>query len=326
MAYSSRDAMRPAGLKDFTGQPAIEKQLAVVLGSARSRGALPDHMLFSGPPGLGKTTLAHIVANELELPITTASGPSLETPADVLSLLQSRTEPGVVFVDEIHRMSRVAEETLYPALEDGEIPIRIGEGPTAEHVMIPVMPFTLVAATTQVGLLSAPLRDRFGFQGLLHPYGVDALTDIVRANARKMSLTMDAKAARAVASRSRGTPRVANSLLSRVRDVAEVEGVKRVSQQAAEAAMDAFGVDTLGIDQMGRRILEVLCTQFGGGPVGLTSLASAVGETTSTIESVYEPLLMATGLMQRTPQGRVATVAAYAHIGLDGGGANGSSA
>lgn len=317
MAYKQRDAMRPTRLKDFTGQPNVGKQLEVLLGSARKRDALPDHMLFSGPPGLGKTTLASIVANELELPLVAASGPALETPADVLMLLQGRSVPGVVFIDEIHRMGKAAEETLYPAMEDGSIPIRIGEGPTAEHITVDVVPFVLVGATTQVGLVAGPLRDRFGFQGRLQPYDVESLARIVKTNSKKMRLKLDPKAAEAIASRSRGTPRVANGLLSRVRDVAEVQGLEKVSKAAAVESLEQFGIDSLGVDELGRQILQVLCTQFNGGPVGLTSLASAVGETASTIESVYEPHLMGVGMLRRGKQGRSATGAAYEHLGLE---------
>lgn len=316
-AFKQRDAMRPTRLKDFTGQPNVGSQLEVLLGSARKREALADHVLFSGPPGLGKTTLATIIANELELPITTATGPALETPADVLMLLQGRSVPGVVFIDEIHRMGKAAEETLYPAMEDGSIPIRIGEGPTAEHITVDVIPFVLVGATTQVGLVAGPLRDRFGFQGRLQPYDVDSLTRIVKVNAKKLGLKLAPTAAEVIASRSRGTPRVANGLLSRVRDYAEVEGWEKVSKADAVVALEKFGIDSLGIDEIGRHVLHTLCTQFNGGPTGLTSLASAVGETATTIETVYEPHLMSVGLLQRGPQGRVATDLAFSHLGLE---------
>lgn len=313
-----RDAMRPEMLDGFAGQPEVSKQLNVILGSARNRGQLPDHMLFSGPPGLGKTTLANIVANELGLPIVTASGPALETPADVLSLLQSRSEPGVVFIDEIHRMSKVAEETLYPAMEDGTVPIRIGDGASAEHLELPVTAFALVGATTQVGMVSGPLRDRFGFQGRLTLYTPEDLADIVKENAKKLGVGIDKHAALEIASRSRGTPRVANSLLSRVRDMVETqEGVKRVSKKLAQEALDMFGVDKLGVDAMGRHIIEVICEKFNGGPVGLGSIASAVGETPATLENVYEPHLMSVGLLSRSKQGRVATDKAYEHLGLE---------
>lgn len=316
-AFKQRDAMRPVRLSDFTGQPKVGAQLEVLLGSARKRSALPDHVLLSGPPGLGKTTLAHIVGHELDLPVTTASGPGLETPADVLMLLQGRAVPGVVFIDEIHRMGRAAEETLYPAMEDGSIPIRLGEGAGAEHVEIPVVPFTLVGATTQVGLLSGPLRDRFGFQGRLRPYSDEALTEIVQANAGKLGLELGDGAAGVIASRSRGTPRVANGLLSRVRDVAAVADQPKVSADDARASLDKFGVDELGLDEMSRTILRVLCTQFGGGPVGLNSLASAVGETSTTVESVYEPHLLSVGMLRRGSRGRVATELAFEHLELD---------
>lgn len=324
MAYKQRDAMRPERLKDFTGQPTIGRQLDVLLGSAKKREALPDHLLFSGPPGLGKTTLASIVANELDVPIVTASGPALETPADVLMLLQGRSVPGVVFIDEIHRMGRAAEETLYPAMEDGSIPIRIGEGPGAEHITVDVMPFVLVGATTQVGLVASPLRDRFGFQGRLKPYETADLTKIVRVNARKLGLKMDPKAAEIIASRSRGTPRVANSLLNRVRDVAEVDGLEKVTKTVAIESLDRFGVDELGIDEVGRHLLSTLCTQFDGGPVGLSSLASAIDETPATLETVYEPYLMAMGMLHRGSRGRTATDRAYEHLGLQRGVASGT--
>lgn len=316
MAYKQRDAMRPTRLADFTGQSEISTQLNFLLGSSHKRDALPDHMLFSGPPGLGKTTLADIVANELELPLIAASGPALETPADMLLLLQGRKVPGVLFIDEIHRMGKTAAETLYPAMEDGTIPIRIGDGPGAEHITVDVIPFVLVGATTQAGMLPGPLRDRFGYVGRLQPYDLDALTTIVQTNAAKLGLDMDPAAAEVVASRSRGTPRVANGLLKRVRDVAEVSGLEHISHDAAVEALQHFGVDALGIDEEGRRILEALCVKFSGGPVGLSSLASAVGESASTIETVYEPHLLETGLLTRGPRGRVATDLAYEHLGI----------
>lgn len=317
MAYKQRDPMRPTTLKNFTGQPKVGGQLEVLLGSARKRDALPDHLLLSGPPGLGKTTLAAIVANELDVPMISASGPALETPADVLMLLQGRSVPGVVFIDEIHRMGKAAEETLYPAMEDGSIPIRIGDGPSAEHITVDVVPFVLVGATTQVGLVASPLRDRFGFQGRLQPYDEAALTRIVKANSKKLGLKLDPKAAEVIAGRSRGTPRVANGLLSRVRDVAEVQGLEKVTKADAVTSLEQFGIDALGVDEVGRHILTTLCTQFNGGPVGLTSLASAANETVSTIETVYEPHLMSVGLLQRGKQGRVATDAAFDHLGLE---------
>lgn len=316
MAYKQRDAMRPTRLEDFTGQSEISTQLNYLLGSSRKREALPDHMLFSGPPGLGKTTLADIVANELDLPLIAASGPALETPADMLMLMQGRRVPGVVFIDEIHRMSKTAAETLYPAMEDGRIPIRIGDGPGAEHISVDVIPFVLVGATTQSGMVPGPLRDRFGYQGRLQPYSVEDLTTIVEKNAVKLGLDLGPDAAEIVASRSRGTPRVANGLLKRVRDVAEVNGLEKVSSADADQALRHFGVDALGIDEEGRRILETLCVKFKGGPVGLSSLASAVGETVTTVETVYEPHLLEAGLLRRGPRGREATDLAFEHLGI----------
>lgn len=314
--YATKDAMRPESLDSFTGQPDLSRKLDMLLSSARDRGQLPDHTLFAGPPGLGKTTLAHIIAAELSLPITTVTGPSLEKPADVIPLLHGRSAPGVVFIDEIHRMGAAAEETLYPAMEDGSIPIRIGEGRDAEHVTIPVAPFVVVGATTQVGLLSAPLRDRFGFHGRLQPYSPESLAQIIMTNADKMDTPLLESAAGTIASRSRGTPRVANQLLSRVRDYGRFEKLTSISAEDAARALDLFGIDSLGLDEVGRSLLQVLCGQFNGGPVGLSSLASSVGETTGTLETVYEPHLMSTGLIRRLPQGRIATCKGFEHVGL----------
>lgn len=321
------DALRPTLLSDFAGQPELADHLGVVLGAARSRQALPDHILLFGPPGLGKTTLAAIIANELRLPLRHISGPTMEKPADITNALMTLNGPTVLFVDEIHRMPRAVEEHLYSAMEDRKLSFTLGQGNSARVTTIEVQPFVLIGATTQSGLLSAPLRDRFGFHGRLRLYDTDALTSIVTRSARLLeekaaaerlaeTVTVTADAAREIASRSRGTPRIANRNLRRVLDVAQVDGIAEVTQPAAAAALERFNVDAIGLDSVGRDILEALTTTFNGGPVGLNTLAAAVDEAPHTLEQQYEPFLMQNGLLARTPRGRMATAAAYAHLGL----------
>lgn len=310
------DALRPEGLDDFTGQPKVVSELRIVLASAHKREALCDHLLFAGPPGLGKTTLSGIVANELGVDFIATTGPALERPASLISVLTSLTGPSVVFIDEIHRLTRQVEETLYPAMEDGVIDLVVGEGNRARPVRLPLKPFVLVGATTQTGLLSAPLRDRFGFQAKLSLYSEEDLATIVARSGVLLGLTISDDACVEVAGRSRGTPRVANAWLRRVRDYAEAHDHQEIDASLAREALDAFHIDSLGLDQAGRDILEALVVRFDGGPVGLNTLAAAVGEAPTTVEEVYEPFLLRKGLLSRTPRGRVATPAAFDHLGL----------
>lgn len=312
----SVDALRPASLAEFGGQPRVAGELAIILDSARKRSKLPDHVLFAGPPGLGKTTLAAIVAHELKLGFVATTGPVLDKPAAIISLMTTLTAPSVVFIDEIHRLPRNVEELLYPAMEDGVIDLVIGEGARSRPVRLPLQPFVLVGATTQTGLLSAPLRDRFGYTAKLSLYEDDALAAIISRSARLLGVTVDDTAAKVIASRSRGTPRIANSNLRRVRDYVEATGAEHVDGTVAEAALAAFHIDTLGLDQAGRDIINILVTRFNGGPVGLGTLASAVGEAPLTVEEVYEPFLLRQGLIARTARGRVATTRAYEHLGV----------
>lgn len=310
------DALRPTHLADFTGQREVVGHLTMVLDAARERGELPDHLLFAGPAGLGKTTLAHIVAVELDLPMVVTSGPALAKPSDLVSILSSIARPTCFFVDEIHRMDRKVEEVLYSAMEDGVLDFMVGEGAKARAVRLPLEPFVLVGATTQTGLLSAPLRGRFGYTARMRLYELPELTSIVARSAKLVELNLTASAAERVASRGRGTPRIANMLLRRVRDWAQLGGLDVIDTDDAVAALDAFGIDEAGLDSLGVDILRALCVTFGGGPVGVSTLAAAVGEAPSSIEEVYEPYLMACGMLSRTPRGRVATDAAYAHLGM----------
>lgn len=311
----TRDALRPQTLAEFGGQADLVRELSIILASARARDTLTDHMLLAGPPGLGKTTLAAIMARELGVDFVSTAGPALERPANVISVLTSLTGPAVVFLDEIHRLPVTVEETLYPAMEDGVLDVLVGDGARARPVRIPLKPFVLIGATTQSGLLSAPLRDRFGFVGKLGLYDEQALTGIVERSAKLIEQEITVEGCRVIASRARGTPRLANAWLRRVRDYAAAGGHETVDDKLATEALDAFSIDALGLDRTGRDLLRALVEQFDGGPVGLNTLAAAVGETPTTLEEVYEPFLLRQGLLARTPRGRTATARAYEHLG-----------
>jgi Holliday junction DNA helicase RuvB len=310
-------SLRPRRLEDFVGQEAIRDQLAVSIEAATTRGEALDHVLLAGPPGLGKTSLAQIVAIELDVPFVQTAGPALERKGDVASFLTALEPRAVFFVDEIHRLPRALEETFYPAMEDGVLPITVGQGAGASIVTLPLPPFTLIGATTRTGLLTTPLRDRFGIQHRLAHYGPEDLARIVMRSARLLGVEIEAAGAVAIARRSRGTPRVANRLLRRVRDYAEVRHGGLVTELVAAAALDLLEVDAEGLDRLDREILRAICEKFSGGPVGLSTLAVAVGEEQDTIEDVYEPYLLQRGLIERTPRGRAATPRAYRHLGLE---------
>jgi holliday junction DNA helicase RuvB len=309
--------LRPRALQEFVGQDALKEQIAVSIAAARGRGEALDHVLLAGPPGLGKTSLAQILASELDVPFVMTAGPALERKGDIAAFLTALEPGSVFFVDELHRLSRALEETFYPAMEDRKLPITVGQGAGARVVTLDLPPFTLVGATTRAGLLSTPLRDRFGIQHRLEPYDVDELAAIVHRSARILQVDLDPDGARQIASRSRGTPRVANRLLKRVRDYAEVRMGGIVTAEAADRALALLEVDAIGLDRLDRDILSAICERFDGGPVGLSTLAVAVGEEQDTIEDVYEPYLLQQGLLKRTPRGRMATAAAFRHLGLD---------
>jgi holliday junction DNA helicase RuvB len=309
-------ALRPRRLADFPGQGRVRDQLGLVIEAARRRGAPPDHVLLSGPPGLGKTTLAMIIAGELEQPIRITSGPAIQHAGDLAAVLSSLAEGEVLFLDEIHRMSRPAEEMLYLAMEDFRVDVIVGKGPGATAIPLELPPFTVVGATTRAGLLPAPLRDRFGFTGHLDFYSTAELVTILTRNAELREIEADAEGVQQIASRSRGTPRIANRLLRRVRDWAQVHGRHVVDLAAAEAALELFDVDRQGLDRLDRAVLEALCRRFAGGPVGLSTLAVAVGEEPDTVETVAEPFLVREGFMVRTPRGRAASALAWTHLGL----------
>jgi holliday junction DNA helicase RuvB len=309
--------LRPRALEEFVGQEALKAQLGLSIQAAAGRGEPLDHVLLAGPPGLGKTSLARIVAHELGVRITETAGPALEDKKDIATFLTS-LEPGqIFFVDEIHRLPRAVEETFYPAMEDRQLPVTLGVGPGARVVTLDLPAFTLIGATTRAGLLTAPLRDRFGIQHRLDLYNADELAAIVVRSAGVLKVAVHLDGARAIAERSRGTPRVANRLLKRVRDYAQVHGDGSIDAATAFAALDMLEVDDEGLDRLDREILEAICVRFGGGPVGLSTLAVAVHEEQDTIEDVYEPYLLQRGFIQRTPRGRVATPHAFAHLGLE---------
>ena len=312
-------SLRPKRLADFVGQERVKEQLGVFIEAAKGRGEALDHVLLAGPPGLGKTSLAQIVANELGVEFVSTGGPALERKGDVASYLTALEPRSVFFVDEIHRLPRALEETFYPAMEDGRLPITVGQGAGARVVTLELPAFTLVGATTRTGLLTTPLRDRFGVVHRLELYDGVELAQIVRRSAGILEVDVDAAGAEVIARRSRGTPRIANRLLKRVRDFAEVRGAGHVDATVAGQALDMLEVDEAGLDRLDRGILGAICGKFGGGPVGLSTLAVAVGEEPDTIEDVYEPYLLQRGLLMRTPRGRVATDAAFEHLGLKRG-------
>lgn len=308
--------LRPKKLSDYLGQPAVHEQMEIFIGAAKKRTESLDHVLIFGPPGLGKTTLAHIIANEMNVNMRHTSGPVLERAGDLAALLTNLEPHDVLFIDEIHRLSPVVEEVLYPAMEDYQIDIMIGEGPAARAIKLDVPPFTLVGATTRAGLLTSPLRDRFGIVQRLEFYNSDDLTRIIHRSAGILQIKIDKNGASEIAKRSRGTPRIANRLLRRVRDYAEVKGDGEITSHIATLALDMLDVDAFGLDMMDRKLLLAIMQKFDGGPVGVDSLAAAIGEERDTIEDVIEPFLIQQGFMMRTSRGRTATRVAWQHFGI----------
>ena len=309
-------ALRPKLLDDYVGQAKVREQLEIFIGAAKMRGEPLDHVLLFGPPGLGKTTLSHIIAAELGVNLRQTSGPVLEKPKDLAALLTNLEKNDVLFIDEIHRLSPVVEEILYPALEDYQIDIMIGEGPAARSIKLDLQPFTLVGATTRAGMLTNPLRDRFGIVSRLEFYTAEELGRIVKRSASLLKAPMDTAGGEEIAKRSRGTPRIANRLLRRVRDYADVKGVGHITHDIAKRALAMLDVDPEGFDLMDRKLLEAVIHRFDGGPVGLDNIAASIGEERDTIEDVIEPYLIQQGFLQRTPRGRIATLAAYRHLGV----------
>jgi len=306
--------LRPRTLDDFVGQTSVKQNLSVYIEATRTRGEPLDHVLLYGPPGLGKTTLAHIIAAELKVGIHCTSGPVLEKPGDLAAILTNLAPRDVLFIDEIHRLPKIVEEKLYPAMEDFHIDLILGQGPSARTVQMPLEPFTIIGATTRIGLIANPLRDRFGIVDRLDFYSADDLLAIIRRNGEILGITLDPAGAEEIARRSRGTPRVANRLLRRVRDFAQVEGDGVITQQIAAHSLGRLGVDSVGLDKMDQRVLLTIIDKFAGGPVGLETIAASLSEEKDTIEDVIEPFLLQRGYLQRTPRGRIATPRAYEHL------------
>jgi holliday junction DNA helicase RuvB len=313
---AAESMLRPNSLAEFEGQPRVSEQLGLVLEAARHRGGVPDHVLLSGPPGLGKTTLAMIIAGEMNAPLRISSGPAIQHAGDLAAILSGLVQGEVFFLDEIHRMSRPAEELLYLAMEDFRVDVVVGKGPGATAIPLEIPRFTLVGATTRAGLLPGPLRDRFGFTAQLDFYDAAALEHIVHRSAELLAVQLQPAGATEIARRSRGTPRIANRLLRRVRDYAQVRADGRVTRSVARDALELYEVDELGLDRLDRSVLNAMCRRFGGGPVGLSTLAISVGEERETVEEVAEPFLVREGFLMRTQRGRVATAAAWQHLGL----------
>jgi Holliday junction DNA helicase RuvB len=309
-------SLRPARLEEFVGQARTKERLSLFIQAAQGRSEHLDHVLFSGPPGLGKTTLAHIIARELNVGITVTSGPVLERPGDLAAILTNLKDHDVLFIDEIHRLNTTIEEILYPAMEDFQLDILVGQGPSAKTIKLNLPRFTLVGATTRTGLLTSPLRDRFGVTARLDFYSPDELTEIVKRSANRLAVTIDEDGSLEIARRSRGTPRIANRLLRRVRDFAQVRAGGTIDQGVADKALALLEVDEKGFDQMDRKILRTIIEKFSGGPVGIDTISAAIHEEADTIEDVYEPYLIQCGYLQRTPRGRVVTKLAYAHLGM----------